>query len=124
MARVRKANGFSLIEVMVALAVFAVAALALLRLEAASLAGSATLDRRLLREIVLGNCVMAWRSDPGAAPSAAGGVAGGVVINAGRRFGWEQRLSREGGLVVARFTVRALDAPQEASVARVVQVAP
>ncbi|WP_179562315.1 MULTISPECIES: type II secretion system minor pseudopilin GspI [unclassified Sphingomonas] len=120
MARPPASNGFSLLEVMVALAVFAVAALALLRLEAASLAGSAALDRRLLRDVTAGNLATQWRTAPGV-PTA--GVAGGITINAGRRFAWQRSVRRDGALLVAHITVRALDAPGEASVARAVQFA-
>ncbi len=113
--------GFSLLEVMVALAVFAIAALALLRLEAASLAGSATLDRRFLREVEAGNQATQWRTDPG---GSAPGMTGGIVVNDGRRLAWQRLVRRDGAVLVAQITVRALDAPQEAAVARAVRAAP
>ncbi len=113
--------GFSLLEVMVALAVFAIAALALLRLEAASLAGSATLDRRFLREVEAGNQATQWRTDPG---GGAPGMTGGIVVNGGRRLAWQRLVRRDGAVLVAQITVRALDAPQEAAVARAVRAAP
>ncbi|MDR6511804.1 general secretion pathway protein I [Novosphingobium capsulatum] len=113
--------GFSLLEVMVALAVFAIAALALLRLEAASLAGSATLDRRFLREVEAGNQATQWRADAG---GGAPGIAGGIVINGGRRLAWQRVVRRDGAVLVAQISVRALDAPQEVAVARAVRAAP
>lgn len=113
--------GFSLLEVMVALAVFAIAALALLRLEAAGLAGSATLDRRFLHEVEAGNQAMQWRADPG---GGAPGIAGGIVVNGGRRLAWQRVVRRDGAVLVAQISVRALDAPQEVAVARAVRAAP
>ena len=77
-------NGFTLLELLVALAVFAIAALALLQMEGASIARTADLDQRLLREIVAQNMAAEILTDP--APPAAG-AATGVIENAGRRFG-------------------------------------
>lgn len=113
--------GFTLLEVLVALAIFALAALALLRLQATSLAGSGALDRRLIRAVEADNRAMEWRSDP--APPVAG-MAGGVVVNGGRRLAWQRVVRRDGPVWVAQITVRALYAPQEASVARAVRPAP
>ncbi|GHC92660.1 type II secretion system minor pseudopilin GspI [Novosphingobium pokkalii] len=113
--------GFTLLEVLVALAIFALAALALLRLQATSLASSGALDRRLVRAVEADNRAVEWRTDP--APPVAG-VAGGVVVNGGRRLAWQRVVRRDGPVWVAQITVRALDAPQEASVARVVRAAP
>jgi general secretion pathway protein I len=119
--RNQPANGFSLLEVMVALAVFSMAALALLRLEAAGLTGSTALDRRLLRDVEAGNLATQWRTDPG---PPAPGLAGGIVVNGGRRLGWQRVVRREGSLLVATITVRLLDAPNEAAQARAVRLAP
>lgn len=119
--RNQPANGFSLLEVMVALAVFSMAALALLRLEAAGLTGSTALDRRLLRDVEAGNLATQWRTDPG---TPAPGLAGGIEVNGGRRLGWQRVVRREGSLLVATITVRLLDAPNEAAQARAVRLAP
>jgi general secretion pathway protein I len=56
--------GFTLLELMIALAVFALAALALLRMEGASIARTADLDQRLLREIVAQNMAAEILTDP------------------------------------------------------------
>ena len=55
----RAEAGFSLVEVLVATAVFGLAALALLRLEALSLATATRLDERLLARIVADNQAIA-----------------------------------------------------------------
>jgi general secretion pathway protein I len=98
-------NGFSLIEVLVALTVFAVAALALLRLTAVGLQGSGDLDRRLLREVVAGNLAAQWSTDPVQA-----GDGEGELVNAGRRFVWQRKVVRDHGVAVARIVVRLADA--------------
>lgn len=111
-------NGFSLIEVLVALTVFAVAALALLRLTAVGLQGSGDLDRRLLREVVAGNLAAQWNTDPVLA-----GDGEGELVNAGRRFVWQRKVVRDRGVAVARIVVRLADAPGEAALVRAARLA-
>jgi general secretion pathway protein I len=112
--------GFTLLEVLVALAIFALAALALLRLQATSLpqrrARPPPGARGGGRQSRHG---MAHRSR-----AAGAGMAGGIVVNGGRRLAWQRVVRRDGPVWVAQITVRTLDAPQEASVARVVRAAP
>lgn len=83
-------NGFTLLELLVALAVFAIAALALLQMEGASIARTADLDQRLLREIVAQNMAAEILTDP-APPSV--GSASGTIENAGRRFQWTRTVA-------------------------------
>lgn len=83
-------NGFTLLELLVALAVFAMAALALLQMEGASIARTADLDQRLLREIVAQNMAAEILTDP--APPAVGS-ASGTIENAGRRFQWTRTVA-------------------------------
>ena len=74
---------------LVALAVFAIAALTLLRMEGASIARTADLDQRLLREVVAQNLATEWLTDP--APPALGDV-NGQSTNMGRAgYYFEQR---------------------------------
>lgn len=84
-----KANGFTLIEMLVALAIFALAALALLRMEGASISRTADLDRRLVVEVTARNLAAEWLSDPVPPPL---GDDSGTVENAGRRFAWTRRV--------------------------------
>lgn len=83
-------NGFTLLELLVALAVFAIAALALLQMEGANIARTADLDQRLLREIVAQNMAAEILTDP--APPAVGS-ASGTIENAGRRFQWTRTVA-------------------------------
>ena len=97
-------GGFTLIELMVALAVFAIAALTLLRMEGESIRRTADLDQRLLREVVAQN-LAEWLTDP--APPALGDSAG-QTANAGRRFAWQRHVepAGEGGVVRVILAVR------------------
>ncbi len=91
-------NGFTLIELLVALAIFALAALTLLRLEGQSIARTADLDQRLLREVTAQNLAAEWLTDP--QPPALGDT-GGTVANAGRQFQWTRRVDAPPGLAGA-----------------------
>ena len=97
-------GGFTLIELMVALALFAIAALALLRMEGASIARTADLDQRFLREVVAQNLANTLLTDP--APPALGDAAG-QTQNAGRSFAWTRQVNaREDGVLGITLAVR------------------
>lgn len=94
-----------MIELMVALAVFAIAALTLLRMEGESIRRTADLDQRLLREVVAQNLAAEWLTDP--QPPALGD-ANGQVVNAGRGFAWQRHVepAGEGGVIRVTVAVR------------------
>jgi len=98
-------RGFTLIEMMVALAVFAIAALTLLQMEGNSLARTADLDQRLLREVVAQNMAAEILTDPAPPPV---GTSSGTIRNAGREFGWVRTvtLQRDAGVLAIRLMVR------------------
>ena len=90
-ARKRGEHGFTLIEMMVALAIFSLAALALLRLGGATAANSARLREQAIAQIVADNIAAETLTDP-APPSF--GVQTGEAVNAGRRWVWTRRTGR------------------------------
>ncbi|ODU70483.1 MAG: type II secretion system protein GspI [Novosphingobium sp. SCN 66-18] len=94
--------GFTLLELMIALAVFALAALALLKMEGASIARTADLDQRLLREIVAQNMAAEILTDP--APPAIGD-ASGTIRNAGRQFAWTRHVAPRADFGVLSITL-------------------
>jgi general secretion pathway protein I len=99
-------HGFTLIELMVALAVFSLAALALLRLEGATLSSTAHLQERLLGQIVARNIAVEALSDP-QPPTM--GVANGEEQNGGRVWRWTRRASAAPGPRLQRIDVAVAD---------------
>ena len=95
-------RGFTLIEMMVALAVFSLAALAILRLEGATLSSTFMLDQKLMAQTVARNIAVETLTDP-AAPSL--GKSNGVAVNGGRSWRWERRTVRTGDSRVVRVDI-------------------
>lgn len=101
--RVRSAeHGFTLIEIMVALAVFSLAVLALLRLETATIRGASTLDDSLIAGLVARN--VANDAITEAQPPAAGRTAGSEV-NDGRAWNWVRNVRGTGNASIVRIDV-------------------
>lgn len=101
-------SGFTLIEMMVALAVFSLAALALIRLEGASFRGAATVDRALLGGIVARN--VAVDAQTSAKPPVLG-TAQGEETNGRKAWRWTRTVSPVGdGNRVLRVDITVADA--------------
>jgi len=83
MAESRNEEGFTLIEMLVALSVFSLAALALLRLDGFAVATTVNLDSRMVAQIVLQNEAALISTDPGPIVR---GATSSIVTNAGRKF--------------------------------------
>lgn len=99
-------KGFTLIEIMVALAVFALAALALVRLEGATLRGAGFVDSATLAQIVARNVAVEAMTD--AQPPAAGRTEG-VETNGGRPWRWTREVRAIGDGQVLRIDVAVAD---------------
>ncbi|WP_380877384.1 type II secretion system protein GspI [Sphingomonas sp. DBB INV C78] len=99
-------RGFTLIELMVALAVFSIAALALLRLEGTTLASTATLADRTIGQIVAHNLAVEALTDP-VAPSF--GDTKGQEENAGRVWQWTRRSIRATQLNLQQIDIAVVD---------------
>ena len=98
-------RGFTLIEMLVALAVFSLAALALLRLNAFALRQAGELEVRSLGAAVAQNRAAELMTDPG--PLTLGRTAA-TVANGGRRFRVEVTASPLGDGQVVRLDVTAV----------------
>lgn len=101
-----KPRGFTLIEMMVALAVFSLAALALIRLEGATIRGAATLDSTVLGQTVARNVAVEAMTD--ARPPTIG-AASGVEQNGGRAWSWTRTVQPTGNVRVLRIDVTVRD---------------
>ena len=83
--------GFTLIEMLVALAIFSLAALALLRLGGATATNSARLADRAIAQIVARNLAVEVLTDPAPPPF---GTVAGEAVNGGRRWRWTRNTAR------------------------------
>ncbi|WEK43441.1 MAG: type II secretion system minor pseudopilin GspI [Candidatus Sphingomonas colombiensis] len=95
-------HGFTLIEIMVALIVFSLAALALIRLEGATIRSTGVLDTTLLAQTVARNIAIEAVTD--AAPPPAG-KAEGTEHNGGADWHWVRQVSAIGDGQVMRVDV-------------------
>ena len=90
-ARKPAESGFTLIEMLVALAIFSLAALALLRLGGATATNSASLADQAIAQTVARNLAVETLTDP---QPPAFGSSQGDAVNAGRRWRWTRTVSR------------------------------
>lgn len=100
-------RGFTLLEVLVALAVFSLAALALLRLQGASVATATRLDEKLLAAIVLENQAAALTLQN---PAPAYGALDGQARNARRDWLWRANVLRTPDPALQRIDLTVMDA--------------
>ncbi len=99
--------GFTLIEVMVALAVFSLAALALIRLEGATIRSTALLGDTVVAQMVARNVAIDAVTS---ARAPALGRAAGVEQNGGRAWRWVRDVRPTGDARILRIDVAVADA--------------
>jgi general secretion pathway protein I len=100
-------HGFTLLEMLVALAVFSLAAMALVRLESATIRGASILDETLVAQMVARNVAIAAVTDP-QAPAL--GRTTGTEVNGGRSWTWTRIVSGTGDARVVRIDVAVTNA--------------
>ena len=107
MAKSRSAAeaGFTLIEMLVALAIFSLAALALLRLGGATATNSARLTEQALAQVVARNLAVEALTDP--VPPAFG-TQTGVTANANRQWRWSRVTARSPEARIQLITIRVV----------------
>ncbi len=103
----RKAqSGFTLIEMMVALAIFSLAALALLRLVGATVRNTGEIETRTLGQIVTNNLAVEVLTEP--LPPTRGTIAG-VTENGGRQWRWIREVKATADARIIRVDIRVND---------------
>ncbi len=108
--------GFTLVEMLMALAVFSLAALALLRLSGATAVTTARLGDQALAQIVARNIAVETISDPVAPPL---GITAGQAVNGGRPWLWTRTvaLSPEPRIQLVTIAVTSAGGPERATLA-------
>ncbi|MBX9795560.1 type II secretion system minor pseudopilin GspI, partial [Sphingomonas sp.] len=102
-----RASGFTLLEVMVALVVFSLAALALIRLEGQAIRTVALLDDTALAQLVAHNVVVDSITDVRVPPR---GETAGTETNGGRNWAWKRQVQPLGDQGAFRIDVTVLGA--------------
>ena len=99
---------------LVALAIFSLAALALLRLEGATVSNTARLQEKALAQIVARNIAVETLSDPAPPPF---GRIGGSIVNGGRTWAWTRSTDRspEPRIQMITIAVRSQSGPEAAA---------
>jgi general secretion pathway protein I len=100
-------RGFTLIEMLVALAIFSLAALALLRLEGATLFSTQRLADTTIAQIVARNLAVGLLTDP---RPPAFGTDTGEVTNAGATWRWTRETKRTDDVRIVRIDLSVTDA--------------
>ncbi|HVF93720.1 MAG TPA: type II secretion system minor pseudopilin GspI [Sphingomonas sp.] len=112
--------GFTLIEIMVALAVFSLAVLALIRLQGVTIRGASILDETMVAGLVARNVAIEAVTD---ATPPASGRSNGVEDNGGRRWTWVRQVAPTGNPDIVRIDV-AVSGPGGNVVGRATMVRP
>ena len=99
--------GFTLIEMLVALAIFSLAALALLRLGGATATNSARLQEQAIAQVVARNLAVEVLSDPEPPPF---GTLAGETVNAGRQWVWTRTTGRSPEARIQQIEIRVASA--------------
>jgi general secretion pathway protein I len=116
----RSDRGFTLIEMMVALAVFSLAAMALIRLEGATIRSTGILDDTVVANMVARNVAVEALTD---ARAPALGTASGVENNGGGAWSWTRTATALGDAGAVRIDI-AVAQSGERPIARLMVIRP
>jgi general secretion pathway protein I len=98
--------GFTLIEMMVALAIFSLAALALVRLQGATVRNTATVDAQAMAQIVANNIAVESLTDSGV-PTI--GDSSGQEQNGGQAWRWSRTVATTADPKIIRIDIAVAD---------------
>lgn len=99
-------SGFTLIEMMVALAIFSLAALALVRLQGATVRNTAIVDAQAMAQIVANNIAVESLTDPGALTV---GDSSGQEQNGGQSWQWSRTVATTADPKIVRIDIAVAD---------------
>ena len=102
----KRQSGFTLLELMVALAVFSLAALSLVKLQGATLRNSGEITTRAVGQIVANNLGVEAMTDPLPPPL---GTTVGQLSNGGRTWRWTRTATRTADDRVVRIDIGVRD---------------
>ena len=108
-------RGFTLVEMLVALAIFSLAALALLRLGGATASNSAIIQEQAIAQTVARNIAVETLTDP---QPPAFGTETGEVVNANRRWRWTRETARSPESRIQQIEIRVARADGSPGAAR------
>jgi general secretion pathway protein I len=111
MTRASAREGFTLIEMLVALSVFSLAAMALLNLSGENTRSAARVETRTLGGVVAENLAV----EAATAPAIGEGTSSGEVELAGRQWRWTRAVSATDVAGMLRIEVRVSDAEGQAA---------
>lgn len=114
-------GGFTLLEILVALAVFSLAALALIRLQSASVRGVTVLDRTMVANMVARNVALLAVTD---AQVPTLGRSGGGESNGGQAWRWTRTITPTGDARIVRIDVAVQAATSGQVIGRATMVRP
>lgn len=106
-----KRSGFTLIEMLVALAVFSLAAMALLNLSGENTRSAARVETRTLGGIVAENLAV----EAATLPAIGEGTSSGQIELAGRRWRWTRAVTATDVAGMLRIDIRVRDAEGQAA---------
>ena len=112
MAGSRTEQGFTLVEVLVALGIFSIAAMSLAHLGNESLVGARHVNQKFLATVEADNLMAETLVRPAAATA---GVQSGTSIQRGRRLAWQRTISAtdRAGLFVVSVSVSDAESGQQ-----------
>jgi len=111
-------NGFTLLEMMVALAVFSLAALSLIRLQGYSLRSTGDIEAHSMGRIVAQNVATAFLTSPAPPPI---GKSSGTLTNGGRAWRWQMDVARTDDARIIRAAISVT--PAQGGSAQILDVA-
>jgi general secretion pathway protein I len=99
-------SGFTLIEMIVALAIFSLAALALVKLQAATVRNTVTVDTQAMAQIVANNIAVESLTDP-VPPTI--GDSDGQEANGGQTWRWSRTVAKTADPKIVRIDIAVAD---------------